>query len=92
MTEEQIKDRMKAERYLQIDIYDDPANEVFPDHDHPGDQLLVVQKGSIAVNMDGKDFFLKPGEEIFFPAKRRHSAQVGAEGCLYIVGERPSDG
>jgi len=86
---EAIKRRILREGFSTINEYNDSPNEVFPDHDHLGDQLLVVVKGSIEVTMNGKTSILKPGDEIFFPAKMLHSAKVGLEGCLYINGERP---
>ncbi len=86
---EQIKQRMMAEGFSIINEYNDPPNEFFPDHDHPGDQLLVVLEGSIEIAMNGKVSTLKPGDEITFPAKVMHSAKVGSEGCLYLDGERP---
>ncbi|MDD2807085.1 MAG: cupin domain-containing protein [Patescibacteria group bacterium] len=84
-----IKQRMLQNGYSIINEYNDPPNEVFPDHDHPGDQLLVVIKGSIEIVMDGKTSILRPGDEIFFPAKMMHSAKIGSQGCFYIDGECP---
>lgn len=88
---EAIKNRMLREGFTIINEYDDPPNEVFPDHDHSGDQLLVVIKGSMEVTMNGKTSVLKPGDDVFFPAKVRHSAKVGPEGCLSLDSERPTD-
>lgn len=85
---EAIKERLTREGYSKLVEYDDPPNEVFPDHDHPGDQFLVVLKGSISITMNGKTGVLRPGDEMFFPAKVIHSAKVGPEGCLYLDGER----
>ena len=84
-----ITARMLSEGYSIINEYDDPPNEVFPDHDHPGDQLLVVLRGSIEIIMNGETSTLRPGDEMAFPAKMIHSAKVGPEGCLYLDGERP---
>ena len=86
---EAIKQRMLREGFSIVNEYDDPPNEMFPNHDHSGDQLLVVVRGSIEVTINGKTSVLKPGDEIFFPAKMIHSAKVGPKGCLYIDGERP---
>ncbi|TSC78515.1 MAG: hypothetical protein G01um101433_180 [Parcubacteria group bacterium Gr01-1014_33] len=87
---EKIKQRMLREGFSIISEYDDPPNEVFPDHDHPGDQLLIIVRGSIEVTVSGKTSILKPRDEIFFPAKVVHKAKIGPEGCLYIDGERPA--
>jgi len=62
---------------------------MFPDHDHPGDQLLIVLKGSISITMGGKTSVLTPGDEMFFPARIVHSAKVGPEGCIYLDAEHP---
>ena len=85
---EKIKERLKKGGYTLISEYNDAANEFFPDHDHPGDELLVVVSGEIGVTMDGKKYSLKPGDELFFPAKLTHNATIGNEGCFYIVGEK----
>ncbi len=90
VSKEEIKQRMLKEGFVIINEYDDPPNEFFPDHDHPGDQLLVVVNGSIEVAMNGQTSILKPGDEMFFPAKVKHGAKIGPEGCLYIDGERPA--
>jgi len=86
-----IKKRMLKEGFSIIYEYDDPPGELYPDHDHPRDQLLVVLKGSMEVKMSGKTSVVREGEEIFFPAKVVHSAKIGPEGCSYIDGERPTD-
>jgi quercetin dioxygenase-like cupin family protein len=86
---EAIRRKMLKEGFSLINEYDDSPNEIFPDHDHPGDQFLVVLKGSIVVTMEGKTSILRQGDEMFFPAKMIHSAQIGPEGCLYLDGERP---
>lgn len=68
--------------------YDDPADEEFPDHNHAGDEFLVVLRGSIAIKMGANDYLLHAGDEFYFPAKIIHSAKVGPAGCQYIVGEK----
>lgn len=88
---EAIKQRMLREGYSIINEYNDSPNEVFPDHNHPGDQFLVVIDGFIEIVMDGKTSVLKPGDEMFFPAKIMHSAKVGPQGCFYIDGERSAE-
>ena len=75
--------------YSIINEYNDPPYEIFPDHDHQGDQFLVVIRGSIEITMNSKITVLNPGDEMFFPKKVMHSAKVGPKGCLYLDGERP---
>lgn len=87
---ETIKQRMLQEGYSIINEYSDSPGEIFPDHDHSGDQLLVVLEGSIEVTMNGETKTLYPGDELAFPARTIHSAKIGSQGCVYIDGERPN--
>ena len=87
-----IKERLLKKGYSILNEYDDPPNEIFPDHDHPGDQLLIVIRGLIEITMNGKTTVLNSGDEMFFPKKVVHSAKVGPKGCLYLDGERPAAG
>ena len=89
MNKEEIRQKMLVGGFSIINEYSDPANEFFPDHNHPGDQLLIVLEGSISVTMGGKTQILGVGDELFFPAQVIHSAKVGPSGCKYIVGENP---
>jgi quercetin dioxygenase-like cupin family protein len=81
--EKVIRERLMQEGYSLINKYNDSPNEIFPDHDHPGDQLLVVLEGSIEIVMDGKTSVLRSGDEMFFPARRMHSAKIGSEGITF---------
>jgi len=85
---EEIKKRLQQDGYLIITEYNDPPNKEFPDHTHEMEELAVIISGSMEAKMDGKNYFLKPGDELFFPAKMLHNAKVGPEGSNYIVGER----
>lgn len=87
---EAIKDRLRKEGYSVINEYNDPAGEFFSDHIHPVDEHLIVVTGNISVDMDGKHYECGVADELFFPANMIHSAKIGPEGCLYIVGEKPS--
>lgn len=85
---EEIKKRLRENSYLSISEYDDPPNEEFPDHIHEREELAVIISGSLGVTMNGVNYLLKSGDELVFPAKMIHSAKVGPDGCVYIVGEK----
>ncbi len=88
---EQILERMKSAGYTILNEYDDKPGDHFPEHNHPGEQLIVILRGSIEVNMAGKQYVLREGDELVFPAGAMHDATVGPEGCLYLDGEKPKD-
>lgn len=87
-SKEVVRGRLMRDGYTKLVEYDDPPNEVFPDHTHEGDQYIVILKGSITITMLGKTTVMKPGDEMFFPKQTIHSAVVGPEGCVYIDGEK----
>ena len=89
-TKEELREEMVQQGFTVINEYDDEPNEFFAEHNHPGDQLLIVLEGSIEITMSGSTILLEPGDQLFFPAGVMHSATVGPKGCLYLDGERPN--
>ena len=85
---ETIKENLKRAGYQEIHEYVDESNVVFPEHDHEGTQCMVVVRGSISVTMDGQEHILVAGSELTIPAKTKHSAKVGSEGCESLLGEK----
>ena len=63
----------------------------FPKHTHPGEEIIYVLKGTWEYTVEGKPpVTLKPGDVLFIPAGRIHSAKNvgtgrGAELATYIV-------
>ncbi len=53
-------------------------------HWHDNEQILVMISGTCRVVIDDKEFDVKPGDLVFFPAGSKHAAVgVGPEGCEY---------
>ncbi len=91
MTKSEFKELLQKEGYSTLHEYVDKPGDVFPDHSHEGDQKMRVFAGSIIIRMSGEETECRVGDEYFFPKGVVHSANVGSEGCDYIVGEKPSD-
>ncbi len=87
-SKDQIIERLKVAGYITVHEYDDAAGEYFADHTHPGEEHLIVIRGSLEVNMDGKHYVCNTGDELNFPQMMVHDARIGQEGCFYIVGEK----
>ena len=85
---EHIKHQLFTDGYTQIHEYDDPAGEYFPDHDHEGDQLVIILEGSISVKMGGVVNHVTVNNPLKIPAKEVHDVRIGEKGCKYIVGEK----
>jgi quercetin dioxygenase-like cupin family protein len=64
---------------------------LFPEHTHPGEEIIYVLEGSLEYQIEGKTpMTLKAGEVLFIPAGTIHSARNigsgnGAELATYVV-------
>ncbi len=47
---------------------------------HPGQEFVIVLKGSIEVDLDGKAYILKKGDSICFNATCRHTFKGRSKG------------
>ena len=63
-------DRQTLVRY----VYQPGA--VFPEHQHPQEQITVVLSGEIEFTVDGKVLVLRAGEAAVIPANVAHGARV----------------
>jgi quercetin dioxygenase-like cupin family protein len=74
---------------VQVRVDFEPGSG-FPDHTHPGEEIIYVIEGTFEYVIDGKVSRAKAGEVLFVPAGAVHSAKnVGttkaAELATYIV-------
>jgi mannose-6-phosphate isomerase-like protein (cupin superfamily) len=65
-------------------------NDRYAAHSHPYEKVLYCVDGSItfALEPEGRQLVLKPGDRIVLPAGTLHSAIVGPAGCTCIEGKR----
>lgn len=85
-----------SERYIQkfedegfASVYEwqDPAGTVYEEHTHAGKVSLFVTDGSITFTIAGKERAVKASERFDVPVGVPHSAVVGPQGWIAIVGE-----
>jgi quercetin dioxygenase-like cupin family protein len=75
---------------IQVRVDLDPG-VTFPQHSHPGEEIIYVLEGVWEYQVDGKGAMtLKAGEVLFIPAGVRHGAKnvgtgKGSELATYIV-------
>lgn len=57
---------------------------------HPSDEWLVVLAGEVELEMEGKHFHPKIGEEIFIPAQVAHTIRnLGRKSGRWLFSPRP---
>lgn len=85
-----------SERYIQLfekegfaSVYEwqDKPGTVYPAHSHKGKVSLFVTDGSIVFDFDGETKEVVANERFDVPVGATHSAVVGEQGWIVIVGE-----
>jgi quercetin dioxygenase-like cupin family protein len=88
MDVESFENKLRDEGFSVVFRHRDRPNAYYPDHTHGGITAHIVIEGSITVTSEGKTSTFGPGDRFDVPAGAVHSASVGPEGCLYIIGEK----
>ncbi|MGH7814174.1 MAG: cupin domain-containing protein [Candidatus Binataceae bacterium] len=85
---EQVRRDWKA-RGFSCDLWTDPPGQVWSDYVHPVDELLLVVEGKLELEIAGQSIHPKTGEEVFIPAKARHTVRnAGGTTSRWLYGYR----
>ncbi len=88
MNEQSYERKLREEGFSGIFIHRDRPNACYPDHTHQGITAHIIIEGRITVTSEGKTVTYRSGERFDVPAGAVHSAIIGPEGCLYVIGEK----
>ncbi len=88
MDEKSWELKLREEGFSVVFTHRDRPNARYPDHTHSGRTAHIVIEGRITVTSSGKTVTYGPGERFDVPAETVHSAVIGPEGCLYVIGEK----
>lgn len=88
MTREEWEIQLKRDNFGELWIHEDPPEQSYPEHSHPVDSTHVVLRGSMVVTFEGHDNFVGPGDRIDVGKHVLHSAKIGSEGCVFLMGVR----
>lgn len=85
---EQVARDWKA-RGFSCDLWVDPPGQRWEDFVHAVDELVMVIEGEMEFEVAGAVHHPKPGEELFIPAGRVHSARnIGSRTARWLYGYR----
>ncbi len=82
-----LRQRLEAESFEVFRWRDDAAADYQP-HAHDHDESLWVVHGDITFGVGAERYTLRPGDRLMLPQGTVHTALAGAEGCLYLIGQR----
>ncbi|MEW6611645.1 MAG: cupin domain-containing protein [Pseudomonadota bacterium] len=78
-----------ARRGFSCGLWIDPPGQVWRDYNHPADELLMVMEGELELEIDGRTLRPRLGEEVFIPARARHTVRnVGGGPARWLYGYR----
>ena len=79
-------------RGFSCGVWVDPPGQVWEDYVHATDELLMVLEGELELEMQGRTFRPKAGEEVFIPARVTHSVRnVGGTTARWFYGYKETD-
>ena len=69
-------------------VWQDAPRAFYSDHTHPGFTAHIILDGEMTLTCGGKSETYSAGDRCDVPAGAVHSAQMGLQGCRYLVGEK----
>lgn len=87
MTKDQMIATLKQDGFAHIYEWRDAPGTEYPAHAHKGKVSFFITEGEIEMNVDGKITLVKAGDRMNVPVGISHTAKVGDEGCVFVVGE-----
>ena len=88
MNENDARKLLEKEGWTSIFTQENEPHTFFPPHTHEEDAAHIVIKGSMLLTLGKQTKILKEGQRYDVPAFAVHSAKVGADGCVCIIGRR----
>lgn len=83
-----LESRLRAEGFSRTFVWQDGSRAFYPDHSHAGLTAHIILDGEMTLTMNGKSETYRTGDRCDVPAGAVHSAQMGPQGCRYLVGEK----
>lgn len=90
LDERDLERKLLAEGFMRIYVWQDGPNAHYPAHTHRDDTAHVILAGEMTLILGGRRRTYRPGERVDVAADTEHTAEMGPQGCRYMVGERPA--
>lgn len=88
MSTKDLERQLRSEGFAYTYVWQDGPNAHYPDHTHPTETAHIVLDGELTLTMHGGSRCYRAGERCDVPAGTVHSADMGPEGCRYLIGEK----
>ena len=88
MDEQSLAKQLREEGFAHTYVWQDGPNARYPDHTHAEETAHIVLNGEMTLTAGGETQTYRASDRCDVPAGAVHSAQIGAQGCRYLIGER----
>ena len=88
MDEVKLAQSLKQEGFCDTYVWQDAPNASYPAHTHVRETAHIILSGEMTFTMCDKSQRYGAGERCDVPAGAVHSAEMGPDGCRYLIGER----
>jgi mannose-6-phosphate isomerase-like protein (cupin superfamily) len=76
-----------ASRGFNCGLWTDPPGQVWEDYTHDVDELLMVLEGELELELQGRTWRPRIGEEVLIPARAHHSVRnIGQVTARWLYG------
>jgi mannose-6-phosphate isomerase-like protein (cupin superfamily) len=86
--EADLRNQLVSEGFTHTYVWQDGPEACYSDHTHGGVTAHVILDGEMTLTMGAKSETFRVGDRCDVPAGAVHSAQMGPQGCRYLVGEK----
>lgn len=90
MDEQELSQQLQREGFSHTYVWEDGPNAFYPEHTHGTETAHTILSGEMTLTMDGRATTYRVGGRCDVPAGAVHSAQMGPQGCRYLIGDRQS--
>ncbi len=87
MTTEEYKNKLKEEGFVHIYEWTDEPGTAYAKHAHQDKVAMFILFGGLTFQFPDQEKALVAGDRFDVPPALEHTALVGPEGCVYVVGE-----
>lgn len=84
----ELEELLHSEGFGHTYVWQDGPDARYSDHTHKGETAHVILEGEMSLAMGGESRTYRAGERCDVPAGTVHSAQMGPQGCRYLIGEK----
>lgn len=87
MDKEILRQKLADEGFAHIYEWRDSSGAEYSAHSHKGKVAMYILDGDLTLWLGSEKVILNKGDRFDVPVGQEHSAKIGPNGCVFLVGE-----